>query len=98
MTTRRQMLKIKVFRRIFSTFSVSKYKSKGMSEAKVEKIKVRQPVGFPYDVMLKTDHKDAATKILVSIHPDICFPCMTDICLRDRLLQQASRYRRGANE
>ena len=46
------MLKIKVFRRIFSTLSASKYKSKGMSEAKVEKIKVRQPVDFPYDVIL----------------------------------------------
>jgi hypothetical protein len=52
MTTRRQMLKIKVFRCIFSIFSVSKYKSKGMSEAKVEKIKVSQPVDFPYDVIL----------------------------------------------
>lgn len=48
MTTRRQLLKIKVFRRIFAIFSVSKYKSKGMSEAKVEKIKVRQPVDFPF--------------------------------------------------
>lgn len=53
MTTRRQMLKIKVFRRIFSIFSVSKYRSKGMSEAKVEKIKVRQPVDFLYDIILK---------------------------------------------
>ena len=53
MTTRRQMLKIKVFGRIFSIFSVFKYKSKGMSEAKVEKIKVRQPVDFPYYTILK---------------------------------------------
>ena len=49
MTTRRQLLKIKVLSRIFSVFSVSKHKPKGMSEAKVEKIKVRQPVDFPYD-------------------------------------------------
>jgi hypothetical protein len=53
MTTRRQMLKIKVFGRIFSIFSVSKYKSKGMSEAKVEKIKVGQPVDFPFYIILK---------------------------------------------
>lgn len=52
MTTRRQMLKIKVFRRIFSIFSVSKYKFKGMSEAKVEKIKVRQPVASLYYIVL----------------------------------------------
>lgn len=69
MTTRRQMLKIKVFGRIFSIFSVSKFKSKGMSEAKVEKIKVRQLVDFPYYIIIKADHKDAATKILVSIYP-----------------------------
>ena len=47
------MLKIKVIEPIFSIFSVSKYKSKGMSEAKVEKIKVRQPVDFHYDTILK---------------------------------------------
>jgi meiotic recombination protein DMC1 len=47
MTTRRQMLKIKVFWRIFSIFSVSNHESQGMSEAKVEKIKVRRPTDFP---------------------------------------------------
>lgn len=74
MTTRRQMLKIKVFERIISTFSVSKYKSKGMSEAKVEKIKVRQPVDFLYYYLKRQNHKDAASKILVTIDPvDLVF-------------------------